>query len=357
MPSTAIIGAGALGGSLATHLRSKGCSVLLAGTANHPGMIPEVNAHQNKIKSNGTEYSVQTGGVTQAATKDHIFITVPSSGWEGVINSLARFDLNGKTLIVVPGGGFTAMLLAKWPQNKQKPYRIMELDTSPYAVRRGNGNIISIKDTKKTIAAACALTPASDNFKQIAAQFFPLELEWLGSPMEILMRRTGLPSHALASLAYQTQIDANQQPYFYRTCVSHVTPQIATLEAEIRAICQAWGISFEPLLSITNKRYGTNDSTFKELVETLPAYYQIRAPKGPLKNHRYVQEDMKGIAVLYFQLAQKAGVNTPTLRYIIERGSALADEDFMRTGWRLSEFGIGSNWEMHHIKGRLNGSI
>lgn len=127
---------------------------------------------------------------------------------------------------------------------------------------------------------------------------------------------------------------------FYHDCVPNVAEVIDVVDKEGRLICEGVDLVYESLLQISNERYGTDFKPFAEFVKGVLGYRTVKAPKGPLKEHRYAHEDMECNAVMWKTLALRLGLDTPMLNHIIESGARILGRDVMMTGWNAAFFGV-----------------
>lgn len=126
-----IIGAGNLGTAQAIYLRKQGHPVCLAGTPDHLGAIPEIEANGGRIielngnrgldqEVMGVTVQVSTGTIAQAVEANVIMVTVPVLAQEDVIHALSCYNLSDRTLIFMPCG-IAAGLVRMFIANERMP--------------------------------------------------------------------------------------------------------------------------------------------------------------------------------------------------------------------------------------------
>ena len=122
-----------------------------------------------------------------------------------------------------------------------------------------------------------------------------------------------------------------------------ITPEIAKimekLEKERIAIGKALGVHLIGALDQLKMFYGENEAH---------TYYEyVQSPESPyvdLVGHnikgRYLTEDVPGVLVPAYLLAQKAGYDATTVKLAIDLASKLHDVDYLKNGTTLETLGI-----------------
>jgi len=159
--------------------------------------------------------------------------------------------------------------------------------------------------------------------------------------LEIALDNPNLVVHPLPTLLNIAGIEADSKGW--RHYIDGISPTISEnvhlLDSERLSIGAAYGLKLNKVLDFLKGSYGENES------ETV--YEFVNSDQSPYKEiygqnvfGRYVSEDLPFLAVPAKQLAEKAGIEVPWLKVLIELGSLVHKKDYEKEGYNLEKLGI-----------------
>lgn len=344
-----LIGAGPCGCAFAADLASRGVSVLLYGHPDHRGAIPTLEENDGWLDAEGEvggRYQVKTTSDLSLALQFSPFlvVTVPSYGQNTILETLSPHDLRNHVLIVNVGNFF--FLSARQTTNAKA---VLETDISPYAVRIEGGKVL-IKGVKKRLAiwAAPSSSPRSQQaelvLKRQVESIFSQQLDWCQSLLQVGLNNINPVVHSPAALMNTGWVEATKGDFFFYAqgmspSVSRVTERV---DAERLAIARAFG--FE-LINITdymnqNYRHGKEFRDYHDFATGSVIHNKTKsAPKN--MNHRYLLEDVGHCMVPWYELGEKCGLASPTIKALIELASVVSGFDYLSHQRGLKAAGLG----------------
>lgn len=348
--SVTLIGAGNCGCAFAADLASRGKSVMLYAHPDHRGALPMIEDNGGWLKSsgdvNGTFLIKTTNDIGLALQHSpFVVVTVPSFAQDTILQALRPFDLQNHVLIINVGNFF--FLSARQATNAKV---VLETDISPYATRLKDGGVL-IKGTKNNLAiwAAPNTTSQPDVQAQLALRqqvesIFTPHLNWCESLLQVGLNNINPVVHCPAVLMNAGWIEATRGDFFFygqgmSPSVSRVTEKV---DEERLAIARAYG--FE-LVSITdymnrNYRHGKEYSDYHDFASGSVVHNQTKgAPQN--MNHRYVREDIGHCMVPWYELGLKCGLQSPTMKAIIDLASVVSGFDYFTHMRSLRTAGLG----------------
>jgi opine dehydrogenase len=350
--SVTVIGAGPCGCAFAADLASRGKSVMLYGHPDHRGGTAMIENNDGWLNSSGAvtgRFQIKTTSDMYLAIRHSQFIvtTVPSYGQDTILQLLSQFDLRNHTLIINVGNFF--YLSAR---QKINAHAILETDISPYATRI-TGDTVFVKGVKKSLAIWTEPPTtqverldagAETNLRRQIESIFSQKLVWCQNLLEVGLNNINPVVHCPAALMNAGWIEATKGDfYFYAQgmspSVSRVTEKV---DKERLAIAHAYGLDLVPITTYMNHNY-SNDreySDYHDFAVGSVIHNKTKSSPTTLK-HRYLLEDILYGMVPWYELGLKCGLNSPTIRAIIEMASVVSGFDYFEHGRNLKAAGLG----------------
>jgi opine dehydrogenase len=343
--SVAILGAGHGGLALAGYLSQRGHRVALWNRS--PERIAPVAMlgalHLTAPGSAGgfIRVALATCNIASAvADTRRVLVAVPASAHADVARTCAPHLRDGQTVLLVPGrtGGALEFRRALRQAGCRADVLLGEANTFPFAARSVDPAAAVIYGTKAEVRAAAlpaARTP------ELMASWRPL-LPMLAPARSVL--HTGLANlgailHPVIALLNSERIAAGDSFDFY---AEGVTPRVAAVlaaaDAERLAVARAYGVAADSLQSWVAAAYGHRADTVQAAVGGNPAYVGIKAPRTLA--HRYLFEDVPTGVVPLIELGRAAGLASPTLRGLVERGRAALEGKLWQGERTLAALGL-----------------
>jgi len=350
--SVTIIGAGPCGCAFAADLASRGKSVMLYGHPDHRGAIPMIEKNDGWLNAKGDDvngkHQIKTTSDLYLAIRHSSFLvsTVPSYGQDTILQILSQFDLRKHTLIINVGNFF--YLAAR---QKVNCHAILETDISPYAVRITDDTVF-VKGVKKSLAiwAEPPTTQAKRHSHQAeltlrrqVESIFSQRLVWCQNLLQVGLNNINPVVHCPAALMNAGWIEATKGNfYFYAQGMSPSVSKVTEKADQERvAIGRAYGFDLVDITTYMNRNY-QHDREFHDYHDFAVGsviHNKTKSSPSSLK-HRYLLEDILYGMVIWYELGQKCGLASPTIRALIEMASAVSGFDYFEHGRTLKAAGL-----------------
>ncbi|KAK8068782.1 hypothetical protein PG994_005398 [Apiospora phragmitis] len=335
-----IIGAGPAGFALAADLLSHGKNVLLYS---HPTHLRHANSVREKgcLQASGAmegfaDIPITTDMTEVIAFSQVVFLTVPSTGQETIIQEMKGYDLRQHILIAVPGN-----LLSLIKDAHMEVGNILETNLSPYSCRMEEGQLLVLGRKKRIMIAALRNDHPSGNsagpgFRDVIQDLFPgVRLGWCSSVVEVCLSNINGVFHPLMLLMNAGRIESTGGDFLlYR---DGLTPAVAAamlgvdqVRLEIGA---ALGLQLESTLDVSNACYDQAFTSLVTLAQRSPPHNRLRAPAG--FENRNISEDVPDVLVPWCALAGALGVDASPIAAVIVLAEMATGESFMETGRNL----------------------
>ncbi|AEO59568.1 hypothetical protein MYCTH_117063 [Thermothelomyces thermophilus ATCC 42464] len=348
--TASIVGAGPAGFALAAGLQSQGTSVLVYS---HPTHV----RHANQVRRNGllrasglmegsTRVRVTTDMAEAVAFSRIMFLTVPSTGQETVLEELRKFSLRQHAIVAVPGNLFS-LIAADLHAGC-----ILETNLSPYSCRmEGDGELRVLG--KKELVFIAALQPAEGEEEEddvvvvrralcgeVARILSPTRLKWCSSVVEVSLANVNGVFHPLMMLMNAGRIESTGGDFMLYA--DGLTPSVANAMAAVDRvriqIGEALGLRLDGAVAVSNECYGQGFSNFVDLGRHSPPHNRLRAP--PTLENRNLTEDVPDLLVSWCSLAEKLGIDASPIRAVITLAQMATGVDYLATGRNLRRLGL-----------------
>ncbi|MDD2206909.1 MAG: NAD/NADP octopine/nopaline dehydrogenase family protein [Aminobacterium sp.] len=345
----AVLGSGNGARAFCAQIAAKGYDVVmwepLEATEDYKRLREEKKMHlKGDINIEGTLSGV-TMDIEEAMDGAKVlFVVVPSFAHEPIFRKMLPHLKDGQHIVVVPGNyaGFRFRKIMK-EEGIDVKVSISETASMPYACRISSYDTVMI--FKKKFKLQMATSPVSDTEEvhRIVQDIFEGYVEYIPADnlLAIDLDNINFTLHPFPVLLNYGAIEKN--PKGFRHYMDGITPEIAKimekLEKERIAIGKALGVHLIGALDQLKMFYGENEAH---------TYYEyVQSPESPyvdLVGHnikgRYLTEDVPGVLVPAYLLAQKAGYDATTVKLAIDLASKLHDVDYLKNGTTLETLGI-----------------
>lgn len=334
-----IIGAGHCGCAFAADLASRGASVMLYAHPDHRRSLESIERKghlEASIKIEGLFHPLLTSQMKDAIQFSKVLIvTVPAYGHDTIIDELTRFDLSQHVVISITGNFF-----ALAARNKINARAIVETSTSPYASRMQDGKVL-VMGVKNVLPVASLPAHLSPELREEIAAVFPMPLNWRSNVLEIGMSCITGVIHPTPTLMNTGWIEATKGDfYFYRQGISpSVGKVIDAIDDERMAILREFGFEAPSVVAIMNSYYGHDYVNFTEFAQKTSEHNITKMTPNTM-NDRFIVQDVPFVLVPWYELGLKVGVQSPTIKSIIDLASIVNGRNFMTTGRNLKKLGL-----------------
>lgn len=262
-----------------------------------------------------------------------IFIATQANSYREVAKSFSPYlDVNKHFFVLFSGKLLGCLDFKEGFTHNKEDVKVMETD-SIFASRAVEEDSVWIRGIKAWTLFGASTRTETFEYAHVLKYFFP-NLE----PAQNLIQRGltdfGALAHAIISLANISRIDRGEEFYFYFEGLSENT--ICLLEAaerEFSSLAKAYNCELLPMSELLNRYYGCDSSSLLKAIRSVPNYRDSLSPK--MLNHRYLQEDVSCTLVPMLELGEKAALELPTLRSVVNICSLLANKDFKSEGRTL----------------------
>ncbi|MCH5225006.1 MAG: NAD/NADP octopine/nopaline dehydrogenase family protein [Muribaculaceae bacterium] len=338
----AVIGAGNGGQAMAAHLSMMGHSVALFDR--NPDKLKNLSeiTLSGRINSTVKIHKVTDSIPRAIENADVIMVTTVATAHADVARQMAPFLKENQIVILNPGrtGGVWEFRNVLDKLNFSKKIYLAEAQTLLYACRiiqDGSVNIIGIKDSVLLAAESQADT---DHVLSIITPVFPA-FKKAQSLFQTGLENIGCIFHPCVVLCNAAAIERGERFYFYRDMTPQIADFIQKVDKERIDVGNAYGIKLQSATDWISSAYdGVKGETLCERMRNNPAYYDIIAPASIYTRQMF--EDIPTGLVPISQLGKLKGVNTPLMDSIIDISGALLNQDFRKTGRKISNCNIPS---------------
>ncbi|KAE8341688.1 hypothetical protein BDV24DRAFT_151069 [Aspergillus arachidicola] len=340
--TVSLIGAGPIGCSFAADLASRGKKVLLYGHPDHPGNIGMIQENGGYLKASdevqGT-FRIETTSDLGVALQfsSFIVITVPAHGHDTILNALSRYDLRAHILIATPGNFF--FLAAR---KRVAAQAFLETSHPPYATRMA-GDTVLVKGVKDNLAIwAGPTTICPSKLRRAVESIFPRHLEWCDNLLQVALANIGPVIHPATALMNTGWIEVTRGDfYFYGQGMSDsVSKVIEQIDRERLAISREFGFQLPTIMVTLEQMYQKRFMKFRQFARESQIHNRTKGAPAEM-GHRYVSEDVVYVLIPWYELGLKCGVNSPTIKSIIELASVVNGSNCVKGGRSLREVGLG----------------
>ncbi|MEM5439382.1 NAD/NADP-dependent octopine/nopaline dehydrogenase family protein [Paraburkholderia diazotrophica] len=335
-----IIGAGNCGCAFAADLASRGFEVLLYGHPDHRHNIDSIRAKGSLIASmaiTGEFYPTVTTNIAEAVEFSRfLVVAIPAYAQEGLIQNLKRFDLS-RHVIIVNNANFFAPMGSK----ELNPQAILETNASPYAssVRDGEIRITGIKNNLPI--AAFSNSMEEKQLLQIT-EIFPKKLVWWDNIFAIGMQSNNGVIHPVGGILNTGWIESTKGDFFfYRDGISpSVGRVVEDLDHERLRIGEALGFRLQTVLEEMIGFYGGDCASFSEFAFQSKVHNSAKVKTPTHMKNRYICEDVPYILVPWHELGTRLGIESPTIKAVVEIASSINGVNYFQSGRNLNRLGV-----------------
>ena len=336
-----IIGAGNSAHALAAYLSNQGHQVTIYARRKEAlGKMASTRRLNSRGVVNGSFllHTVTTDLKKLTSESDVIFIATVTTAYQDVAAALAPY-LTKRHYLVLFSGKLFGCLVFEQTLDAWGAVRVPVIETDAlFACRLEGDSRVWIRGFKRWTLYACTHHWQTLEYGPLLRRFFP-GLE----PAENLLQRGltdfGAHAHAVITVANLSRIDAAHPFLFYYEGLSPRTVVLLEqVEAEIKAVANAYGVAIIPMSELLNRYYGCRTDSLLDAIRSVPNYRHSLAPTS--LSHRYLSEDVRCTLLPLGELADKASVNVPVLRSIVTLATTVCTDDLSKSSRSLKNLNM-----------------
>jgi len=274
---------------------------------------------------------------------DLVMVVVPAYGHEAFMRALIACAEPGQ-VVVFNSGYFASLVFAKMLADAGRGDDLLIGETASlvYLTRLCGAAQVRIKASKRTMpfsALPASKTPeALRRINTVYPQFVSAQ-----NVLETSMNEAGIIIHPVSTLLNTSRIE-QIGPY----CSSYydITPSVGrvmdALDREKQAVQRALGLRRISLPQLLHEFFGSSGANCYEAIRACPNYHTQMTPDS--LQFRYITEDVPYGLVPIASIGDLVGVDTSTIRAIIQLAGIASGEDYWqigRTAERLGLCGMG----------------
>lgn len=348
LPRVAIMGGGHGGLATAAHLTLKGFPVTLFSF--FESELEPVRA-ENGIQLLGDVEGfaaidrVTTSVDAAVADADIIFVVYPALVHEAAATILAASLRDGQLILLTPGRTGGALEFARTLKRlavKARVY-IAESQTFMYAAEKRGPAVVHVAREKRKMRVAAL--PASDNEVVIGRlrRLYP-QIEPAQNVLETSLNNIGAvvhPAPMLLNLPAIERAAAGEHVRHYRELITRSICEMVLepLDAEKVSIAKAMGLDAWTARDWYRESYGVTGDSLFDVLQRNPYYAEFAAPTHFLGYH-HILDEIPNSLVPIAHLGEMVGIQTPTIRAVVDLASSVCGFDFWHEGRTPTSLGI-----------------
>ena len=278
---------------------------------------------------------------------DLVVLAAPASAHEHYADPLGAVMVGGQILLLNPGGtGGSLYFAERFRKSGADPgIGLGEVATLSHACRIVEPGVVNILRLIDWLPFAAWPGATQEKLQALLAPVFPA-IAPAADVLETAFLNINAVEHPAQILCNAGWVEHTGGTYlfYYEGTTPAVGAVIDGVDAERRAVGEAWGVRTPPFAEI----FGRMGYTTAEAARAGGAHaaLQASAPNrwltGPASlDHRYVHEDVGCGLVPWAALGARLDVATPVMDSLIVLASTMNERDYRREGLTLERLGIG----------------
>lgn len=279
---------------------------------------------------------------------DLIMPVTPAFAQETIAKKIAPYLKKGHKIVLTPGSTGGALVVAKilHEEGKLDGVTIAEMNTLPYAARKTGPTGVNILLMVRKMYFAAFPAKHNQEMYDLVKELYPA-IELVTDVIESSLQNGNPVAHPAPVVLNAGKIEyAKGEHYHYK---EGITPSVARVNEKIdlerNEISKKFG--YQEHTSIERNYlmgYSPKRDTLYECYRDSAVFCAIKGPKS--LQDRYLTEDTPCSLVLLASLGDLTGVDTPIMDAVITLASALANENYWKTGRTVADLGLdGMNIE------------
>ncbi len=304
--------------------------------ARHGGLDVEgvINGH--------ARLSVVTGDLQEAiAGRDIIIVAVPATGHPFMARVVAPHLQPGQVVLLMPGRTGGALEFVEVLARHRAPDDVIvgEAQTYCFVSRTTGPHSVRVSKVKRRVRVSAV--PATDTREMLRRlDGVPLKLCAADDVMETGLDNMGAMLHPAPTILNAGLLESWGGGYnHYHDAISPTVGRlIERMDAERVEVARAFGVHATSLLDWFREAYNARGKTLYECIRSTDVYNNIGSPSS--LEHRYVLEDVPTGLVPIAYLGRLVGVDTPTIRAVVNLACHLYERSFWMSGRTLERMGL-----------------
>ncbi|MDI6600284.1 MAG: NAD/NADP octopine/nopaline dehydrogenase family protein [Thermoanaerobacteraceae bacterium] len=339
----AVIGAGNGGQAMAAHLSIMGFDVILYNRS--PEKIEKIRQKggitlEGEVEGFGTP-NLTTSIKEAVSGADIIMVTVPASGHRDIAFAIAPYLEDGQVIVLNPGrtGGALEFNNIFRQLDITRDVVIGEAETLIYACREKEPGVVKINSVKNVVFFATIPSFMVWSTVKMINKAYP-QFVAAKNVLETSLNNIGAVFHPTPTLLNAGRIETDDDGFEYY--LEGISPSVATvlerIDMERLRVARAFGIKVPSAKKWMEETYGAKGKNLYEAIQNAKGYKGIKAPTT--LNTRYIFEDVPNSLVPIASLGEEVGVDTPTIKSVIQLASCMHGIDYWDNGRNARRLGL-----------------
>jgi opine dehydrogenase len=306
--NVSVLGTGSIGLATAALLAHHGHAVTVwSPTGSRTAALAGGQLAYTGVISGSAPVAAAASAKAALDAADVAFICVPAFAHLAVIEAAAPHVRAGQTIVVMPVGALSPLLLA---QRVKVPCTLIGLGTTVMTGRRGEGAAVKVAAIRNRLDLAALPARANPAALALMQGLFGDRFDVQDNLLGIALSNVNPVAHVPLVLGNLTRVDKRERWPQYDLMTTSVSGIIEANDAERLAVARAFGLAVPSIHDHFERSFGVARGPFAEMAQ---AVYQMRGgPDGPVTlEDRYLLEDIPYGLAFYSALGRIAGVPTP----------------------------------------------
>lgn len=323
-----IIGSGGIGLACAAWTAQRGHEVSVWS----PRGSAEALRHEPLCATGALEVTLRVGYADSAqelaARADVILIAVPLNGHRMVMDALLPHLRSGQLVIVSSMASLSSLYLYERALAQGIRVSVASFGTTALTARRKSPTHVNVMTRRASVSVSCLPRCDSQNALTVCeALFGGTGFTTEDSPLVSTLANTNAVTHAPLALFNWTRIERGENWPQYYFMTPHVSAVIEKLDAERRAIANAFGIDVRSIERHFSQSFNIDAERLADIATEL--HQRRGGPPGPTDvKTRFLSEDVPYGLVFLLALGRVARVSAPITEATITMAGLIVGEEF-----------------------------
>lgn len=272
---------------------------------------------------------------------DVLLVAVPANGHRRVMDALLPWLRDGQVVIVSSMASLSALYLHESTLRAGKRLTVASFNTTVLTARRPLAGHVRIMMRRSAVGVSALPQAQTGAAVALCTTLFGDGFSGQANPLASALSNVNPGTHVPLALFNWTRIERAESWPQYHCLTPGVARVIEALDAERRALANAFGIEVGSVEAHFARSFGTTATRLQDIADELHA--QRGGPPGPTRlDTRFLTEDVPYGLVFLQALGRLADVPMPATRTMVDSASLVAGRDYAQDNDLLEPLGLAS---------------